>query len=248
MKCLGYCVKIDRFEGPLELLLHLISKSKINIEDISINEITCQYIEYLQQMQQFDIEIASEFLVMAATLIHIKSRKLLPKLKEDENEGDDINTREQLIQRLLDYKKFKEISNELREREQLYSHIYSKLPEEIAISKEELDDRLFGEVGKEDLFNAICIVLSKKNLSKSKSPGIYEIAKDPISIKQRIEEIEGILCIKEKATFFSLFENDYNKSEVITTFLAILEMIKNNNICLYQSRPFDDIIIKKRKI
>ncbi len=248
MKCLGYCVKIDRFEGPLELLLHLISKSKINIEDISINEITCQYIEYLQQMQQFDIEIASEFLVMAATLIHIKSRKLLPKLKEDENEGDDINTREQLIQRLLDYKKFKEISNELREREQLYSHIYSKLPEEIAISKEELDDRLFGEVGKEDLFNAICIVLSKKNLSKSKSPSIYEIAKDPISIKQRIEEIEGILCIKENATFFSLFENDYNKSEVITTFLAILEMIKDSSICLYQSRPFDDIIIKKRKI
>lgn len=131
-----YQVKLDIFEGPLDLLLHLISKSKLNIEDISISDITNQYLEYLHQMEVFNIDIASEFLVMAATLLHIKSSKLLPRAVP-ENDEEETDPQQQLIQKLKEYKKYKDASNELYKRYMVYSNMCSKLPEEIVDTQEE---------------------------------------------------------------------------------------------------------------
>ena len=240
---MAYSVKLDNFEGPLDLLLHLISKSRIKIEDISIEEITEQYLDYLEKMKKFDIEIASEFLVMAATLIYIKSRSLLPRSSEPV-EDEELDPKQELILRLTEYKKYKVISEYLRKREEIYSAVYYKLPEEMVT--EEGPEGLSIEGTSEQLLKALLKLLSKRQLVENKNEKTYGIKKDSISVNQRIRQLEFLFWEKEEWNFYDLFSDSYTKTDIIVTFLAILEMLKNNDLEAYKKNPFDDIILRRR--
>ena len=219
---MDYHIKLDLFEGPLDLLLHLITKAKIKIQDVSITEITEQYLDYLNRMKEFDIEIASEFLVMAATLLYIKSRALLPKPKVEEKEEEDPE--EELIRRLTEYKKYKEASEKLRARENIYSSIYYKLPEDL-INKEEklLPPIIEGNV--QDLVTAFINLMSQRKFSKEEIK-VYPIGKRPVSLSRRIHKIKRILSTTSECNFSDFFDRDYGRSDVVITFLALLELLK----------------------
>lgn len=242
---MAYSVKLANFEGPLDLLLHLVSKSRVKIEDISIAEITEQYLDYLEKMKKFDIEIASEFLVMAATLLYMKSQLLVPKPSEPVD-TEEIDPQQELILKLTEYKKYKKASEYLRQREETYSGIYYKLPEEII--NEESSKTLFTGVTSQQLLKALLKILSKRPLVKKEKEITHELRKDSISVYQRIKQLEAIFYEKEQCSFYELFNDQYTKTDIVVTFLALLEMLKNNDVEAYQQNPFDDIIIRRRKV
>jgi segregation and condensation protein A len=239
---MSYTVKVQAFEGPLDLLLHLISKSKVQIEDIRIADITEQYLAYLAKMEQFDIEIASEFLVMAATLLHIKSVMLLPKGKMEEAETEGADPRQDLIVRLLEYKRYKEAGEDLKKREAVYTGIYSKLPEEMPI--QDFSD-LVPKGDAQCLYAAFALLFQKKGMTV-RTVRVHHIARDPVSLGQRIQALTDRLAKEGEFTFFSLFSSLADRGEIILTFLALLEMLKENLIILKQSDLFNDILIQRR--
>ena len=235
-----YCVKLDLFEGPLDLLLHLVQKSKIEIADISMATITEQYLDYLDRMRDFDVEIASEFLVMASTLLLIKSRALLPG--PDDLGEDDEDPEQELRKRLEEYKKYKEISQKLREREERYSNIYHKLPEEL-IDENEKKNKILVDGNPHDLIKVL-IRLLKNERSTIFRERVYPIRRQAVTIQQRIRELRKLFSITSECRFTELFRDKYDRSNIIITFLALLEMLKDNQISIYQNKQFGDIIIK----
>ncbi|MDW7972117.1 MAG: segregation/condensation protein A [Thermodesulfovibrio sp.] len=218
-------VALPVFEGPLDLLLHLIKQNKVDIYDIPIALITKQYLEYLELMQELDLEIASEFLLMAATLIYIKSKMLLPKQEQPEEEEDP---RKELVEQLIEYEKIKEASQILKERYQFWSKAFPR-----NTSKEEV---FLEELSIFDLFQAF-----KKILDSSK-PKIY-IPKETIKVEEKIEQILNLLEIKKSITFQELFSSDSSRLEIIVTFLALLELLRLRLVKAYQKNPFDEIFI-----
>lgn len=236
----SYKVKLEVFEGPMDLLLHLIKENEINIYDIPIALITQQYLEYLELMKELNIEIAGEFLVMAATLIHIKSRMLLPP-SEEETEAEDTmeDPRAELIQRLLEYKRFKEAAGELSVRELQWRDAFprpSMRPENLIEEGEPLllDLNLF------DLFSAL-----KNVLQRMPDKSLYTVTKEELSLKDRISILLDTLEEKESITFDELFTRDATKTEVIVTFLALLEIIRLRLVRIFQSEDFGVIRISK---
>lgn len=240
---MGYQVRLEVFEGPLDLLLHLISKAKINIEDISISEITAQYMDYLSQMQALDIDIASEFMVMAATLLHIKSSRLLPKPASQQPEEQEPDPQQQLIQRLKEYKKYKDAAEWLRERHMVYSGMYSKLPEELIDTGENVK---FSNVTKEDLAQAMMALLNKKKASQEAQPVVRNIKPEPITLQDRINQLTALLVRRGKVLFSQLVSKRFSRLYVVVTFLALLEMVNKGWIVVQQSRPFSDIFIQRK--
>lgn len=237
---MDYCIKLDLFEGPLDLLLHLVQKSKIEIADISMATITEQYLDYLDRMRDFDVEIASEFLVMASTLLLIKSRALLPG--PDDLGEDDEDPEQELRKRLEEYKKYKEISQKLREREERYSNIYHKLPEEL-IDENEKKNKILVDGNPHDLIKVL-IRLLKNERSTIFRERVYPIRRQAVTIQQRIRELRKLFSITSECRFTELFRDKYDRSNIIITFLALLEMLKDNQISIYQNKQFGDIIIK----
>lgn len=237
---MDYCVKLDLFEGPLDLLLHLVQKSKIEIADISMATITEQYLDYLDRMRDFDVEIASEFLVMASTLLLIKSRALLPG--PDDLGEDDEDPEQELRKRLEEYKKYKEISQKLREREERYSNIYHKLPEEL-IDENEKKNKILVDGNPHDLIKVL-IRLLKNERSTIFRERVYPIRRQAVTIQQRIRELRKLFSITSECRFTELFRDKYDRSNIIITFLALLEMLKDNQISIYQNKQFGEIIIK----
>lgn len=235
-----YCVKLDLFEGPLDLLLHLVQKSKIEIADISMATITEQYLDYLDRMRDFDVEIASEFLVMASTLLLIKSRALLPG--PDDLGEDDEDPEQELRKRLEEYKKYKEISQKLREREERYSNIYHKLPDEL-IDENEKKNKILVDGNPHDLIKVL-IRLLKNERSTIFRERVYPIRRQAVTIQQRIRELRKLFSITSECRFTELFRDKYDRSNIIITFLALLEMLKDNQISIYQNKQFGEIIIK----
>jgi segregation and condensation protein A len=245
---MSYLVKLDQFEGPLDLLLHLISKSKVRIEDISITEITEQYLETLRIFEQFDMDIASEFLVMAATLLHIKSCILVPKTKPDPEEEEEADPKQELIMRLLEYKKYKEAGSRLQEREACFSGLFYKLPEEF-YNEDSQESALPDEINAGLLSQALMMLLRlRKNLSGKAAAGplIHEIKRDPITINERVSQLKAYFAGCSQTTFFQLFKKDNSREEIIVTFLALLELLKENILSLQQKYPFEDILIERR--
>jgi segregation and condensation protein A len=244
---MSYLIKLEQFEGPLDLLLHLISKSKVRIEDISITEITEQYLETLHIMEQFDIEIASEFLVMAATLLHIKSCILVPKAKPDPAEEEEADPKQELIARLLEYKKYKEAGNRLQEREACFSGMFFKLPEEF-YKEDKLEEALPDDINVRLLSQTFLKLLSKKKYLSGTAAGpmVHEIKRDPVSVNERVGQLKAFFAGCPQTTFFQMFQDDNSREEIIVTFLALLELLKENFIDLQQEYPFEDILIKRR--
>ena len=237
-----YRVKLDVFEGPLDLLLHLISKSKLNIEDISISDITNQYLDYLHQMEVFDMDIASEFLVMAATLLHIKSKKLLLRMvPEDDEEEED--PQQQLIQKLKEYKKYKDASELLSKRYMIYTNMFSKLPEEMVEAKEW--DIKFTDFTKHDMYRTMLELLGREKKAEP-TEHVRRIEREPISLKSRIKQIRLALKRRSKIMFSQLVDKKRSRLFIVVTFMALLEMVSKGWIEIKQHRPFSDFVIQRK--
>lgn len=237
---MDYIVTIDHFEGPLDLLLHLIKESDMDIFHISIEEITKQYLNYINKMEELNLNIASEYLVMAAELMEIKSRTLLPNLKVEEEIEED--PKEQLIQRLLEYQKYKEITSDFKKLEEIRKEIYTKSPENRKNYVEESTN--LGDVSLTDLMNALQKFLERKEFEK---PLNTKITKKEYSVSIRSNEIKKILKEKKKIEFKELFDI-YSKDYIVVTFLSILDLAKKQELSISQEHNFEDIYLISKEV
>jgi segregation and condensation protein A len=242
-------VKLQVFEGPLDLLLYLIEKNKVNIYDIPIVEITSQYMEYLTEMKKRDLNILSEFLVMAATLIDIKSKMLLPSNPDEEEEEED--PRAELVQQLLEYKMYKCMAYELKDRQIDAERVMYKaptIPDEVAAFEEPVDlEELVSDVTLAKL-NEIFQSIMKKQVDKIDPvrSKFGKIQKEEVSLEERMDYLEDYAKTHRQFSFRNLLEGQSGKMEVIVTFLAILELMKMGKIFIYQDHIFDDIRIDSK--
>jgi len=236
---MDYSIKINEFEGPLDLLLHLIKQSNIDIYDIEISEITKQYLDYINKMEELNINVASSYIVMAAELMEIKSKSLLPQKEEENTDTEEEISKENLINKLIEYKKYKEMTSSFKEMESLRQNIYVKSPEKLT---NYLDNVIVneGDVTVNDLVDAFKKFLDRKNLEK---PITTKITNKEYSVKERKSNIKKILLEKRKVMFNELFD-EYNTGYIIVTFLSILEMTKEKEIIIKQDNNFSDISIE----
>ncbi|WP_040676610.1 segregation and condensation protein A [Paenibacillus sanguinis] len=244
--------KLETFEGPLDLLLHLIDKAEININEISISEITDQYLEYLHDMQELELEVTSEFLVMAATLLSIKSKQLLPKppvieLDDEFNYllEDEEDPRDELIRKLIEYRKYKGIAEHLHEREWERSLIFSKEPEDLTPFMPEVQENPVKGLHASDLI----AVFQKALRRASKRNTVARIHRDEISVKDRIKDVISALEQSGKGgrlLFSKLLHPEMYRHEIVVTFLAVLELMKMKQIVCFQNKLFDDIVMEWR--
>ena len=230
-------IKISEFEGPLDLLLHLIKESKMDILEIEIESITNQYLKYIESQEKLNLEIASDYLVLASELIEMKSRKILPNVSEDDLEEIEEDPREELIGRLLEYQAYKEITKSLKEKEEIRREVYTKSPENFSKYKEE-EVSLQTDVSLDDLLEAFRSYLKRKQQMK---PLKTKVTIKEITVSSRRYEIKKILGEKKKVSFFELFP-EVSKEYVVATFLAVLEMAKSKELRIVQKDAFDDII------
>ena len=244
---MGIPVKLEVFEGPLDLLLHLIDKNKIDIYDIPIVEITNQYMEYIRNMQREDLNIMSEFLVMAATLLDIKCRMLLPK--EVNEEGEEEDPRQELVEQLLQYKMYKFIAYELKDRELDSDMILYKeptIPEEVKEYAEPVDlDKLLGDLTLQKL-NAVFQEVMKRQTDKIDPvrSKFGKIEKEEVTLTDKFTYIHGYMKDHKKFSFRQLLEKQHTKMHIVVTFLAILEMMKLGEINVRQEETCGDIMIE----
>jgi segregation and condensation protein A len=237
-----YKVQFEVFEGPLDLLLYLIKKEEVDIYEVNLTKLATQFIEYIDLMRQFDLEVAGEFLVMASTLMFIKSRELLPVDKqvqvEPEEEGED--PRWELIRQLVEYKKFKDAAAQLQLLEDRQENVYPRLPVKIEFVVEEVSAK--PEAGIFDLLNAVNVILKR---FQEKTAGNREIFQDKWSVSEKIEFVLEKISSRGKVRFSELFEAAASRTEVICTFLAILELIRMKQLSCVQPEPFAEIEIGK---
>ncbi|XID94217.1 segregation and condensation protein A [Paenibacillaceae bacterium WGS1546] len=240
--------KLETFEGPLDLLLHLIDKAEIDIQDISISEITDQYMEYLAAMQELELDITSEFLVMAATLLSMKSRQLLPKPPVTEepwltvDEDEDLDPREELIRKLIEYRKFKAAANQLREKEWDRSQVYTREPADLTPYEKAAHANPVEGLHVDDLVRAF----RKAMRRLAGRQRVSSIRKDEISVKDRIQDIVDTLKRRGdggKLLFSQLMREEADRVEIVVTFLAVLELMKRKWISCHQSALFDEIVL-----
>jgi segregation and condensation protein A len=232
----AYRVKLEIFEGPLDLLLYLIKKDEIDIYDIPIAHITEQYLAYLELMQELDISVAGDFLVMASTLIYIKSKMLLPPDPKIDGEEDLIaDPRAELIERLLEYQKFKSAAQMLHSRGEVESACYTRGPLETDSSNPEVSATLF------DLLRVF-----REVLKRAEDQIELEIARDEMTVAEKLAQIHSLLDERERINVRELFEMARSRRELIITFLALLELVKEWKIYLIQSEVFGDIFASRR--
>ncbi|MFN8058266.1 MAG: segregation/condensation protein A [Vicinamibacterales bacterium] len=237
----AYPVRLQNFEGPLDLLLHLIRKHEVNVYDIPITLITRQYLDYLELMEDLNLDIAGEFLVMAATLIHIKSRMLLPRPAPEQEEGEAEDPRDALVRRLLEHQKFKAAAELLHERETLRSAQWTR-PDARVADLSEAPIEVEVEVDLFSLMSAFRAVLERAK-QRPKVP----LPAEHVTIEARIEQLVGRLSETEAIGFDELFDDVHEKSELVVTFLALLEMIRLKLVRVYQTAAFGEIRIYKRQ-
>ena len=235
---LPYQVRIENFEGPLDLLLHLIKKSEINIYDIPIHLIAQQYLTYIEAMEDLNLTVAGEFLVMAATLLQIKSKMLLPADEAIADEEDGPDPREELVRRLLEYKQFKEAARQLDEHEQLWREIYSR--EQSPAVELESDETPLDNVSLFDLVDVLQGILNR-------NPGktFMEILPDNVTVRERMNAILEMLEKQESVSFVALFEPSCHRLVIIVTFLALLELIRLRTVRVFQPEHFGPILVSR---
>lgn len=235
---MDYNIKIDAFEGPLDLLLHLIKEKNVDIYDISIEEITKSYLDYINKMEELNINVASSYLVMAAELMEIKSKSLLPRVESEEDNEEEEVSRENLINKLVEYKKYKEMTEVFKELEINRNNIYIKPPENI---NNYVNNEIYNEeIEIDKLVEAMKNFLNRKELEK---PLKTKITNKEYSVKERKNSIKNILKNKKRVEFTELFE-EYNKSYIAVTFLSVLELAKEHELKISQDKNFDNIFIE----
>lgn len=236
-----YVVTIDNFDGPLDLLLHLIKEQDIDIYDIKIEDITKQYLDYIRHMKELNLEIASEYLVMASEIIEMKSKMLLPKKKEKEEDDYEEDPRELLIERLLAYKRYKEVTSEFKDLELTRKMVFTREPDNL--NRYVKEDENSEELGVADLIDAFNNLLKRKELDR---PIATKITKKELSVTEKVNKIKNILRNKKKINFEDIFEVS-TKEEVIISFLSVLEMVKKDEILLTQEGNFKNIVISLKE-
>ena len=243
---MGIPVKLEVFEGPLDLLLHLIDKNKVDIYDIPIVEITNQYMEYIRDMQEKDLNIMSEFLLMAATLLDIKCRMLLPAPVNEDGEEED--PRAELVEQLLQYKMYKYMSYELKDRQSEGVRLMFKdatVPDEVKAYEPPVDmDELLDGITLSRL-NDIFKEVMKKQLDKidTRHSTFGKIEKEEVTVEDKLEYLNQYITTHKKFSFRDLLKKQQSKTQLVVTFLAILEMMKMGTILVEQESTFDDIVI-----
>lgn len=244
---MAYHIKLEAFEGPLDLLFHLIEKHEIDLYDIPITQVTEQYIAYLKGMEELDLEIASEFLVMAATLLEIKSKMLLP-IEATENqqmELEALDPRYELVQKLLEYKKYKLAAESFKERENSINQLYFKPREELIFETEETPVVLEG-LELSDLLKALEKALAGKKLSPTGKNTLRQMQREVFTIEDKIQDLLQRLNHQPRLQFSRIFNDLSSRTEIITTFLALLELIRLKEITVKQEHCFTDIIVEKK--
>ena len=237
-----YPIKLDNFEGPLDLLCHLIDKNKMDIYDIKISEIADQYIDYIEEAEKLNLDIASEFLVMVSTLLYIKSKGLLPTPQEEEEEL----TEEELIRRIIEYKKYKEISKIFKDRYSEYSNRYYKFQEEINLPKQKLEKNFTKETIPELYKN---ILNRNKEKINRNAVNIEKIAiVDKYTVGSKVKEMYRELLHKKRFVFNKMFSiKKHDKEEVVTAFSGLLELSRRSKVITNQNKLFGDIVVEKIK-
>ena len=241
-----YKVQFEVFEGPLDLLLYLIKKEEVDIYEVNLTKLATQFIEYIDLMRAFDLEIAGEFLVMASTLMFIKSRELLPVEQQavvEENEEDMEDPRWELIRQLVEYKKFKDAASKLQSMEERQENIYPHLPGKIEFENTDGPPKL--EVGIFDLLNAVNSILKR---FQDKTAGDREIFEDKWSVSEKIEFVRKTVAERSLVRFVELFAGAASRAEVVCTFLALLELIRLKQLVCVQPEPFDEIQISRATV
>jgi len=237
-----YAIRLDNFEGPLDLLCHLVDKNKMDINEVSISQITDQYIEYINAMQELNLDITSEFLVMASTLVYLKSKSLLPKQVEDEAEL----TEEELIHRIIEYKKYKEISKKLREYFEIYSKRFYKIPDKIELPSRKLEEKY-----SKDLIEESYKKLLERNKEKvnKNAINIEKIAiVETVTVTSKVKDIFRELVKKPRFIFNKLCKTkQYTKLETVTAFTGLLELTRRNKVITQQEKIFGDITVEKAR-
>ncbi|MCL2355126.1 MAG: segregation/condensation protein A [Oscillospiraceae bacterium] len=252
-----YAIRLDNFEGPLDLLYHLIDKNKMDIHEVNISQITDQYIAYLSAMEELNLDIASEFVLMASTLLYLKSKSLLPKQVEDEGEL----TEDELMHRIIEYKKYKEISKKLKEEYEIYSKRCFKLPDKIELPKKRIESSYI--VGAADpccpsakglaplLANTYKNLLRKMEIKENKQAkvNIKKIAvTESVTVTSKVKDIFRELLRKPKFVFNNLCTSKkYTKLETVTAFTGLLELSRKNKVQAKQEKNFGDITVEKVK-
>jgi segregation and condensation protein A len=236
---LPYQVRIENFEGPLDLLLHLIKKNEINIYDIPIALIAQQYLSYIEAMKDLNLTVAGEFLVMAATLLQIKSKMLLPVEETTEDDEDGPDPREELVRRLLEYKTFKEAARQLDTQERMWREIYRRpaMPSEGAA---ETDETLLENIGLFDLVDALQEILNRNPGKK-----LLEILPDNLTVRDRMNVILEALEGQDSIGFEALFDASCHRLVIIVTFLALLELIRLRTVRVHQAEHFGPILVSR---
>ncbi len=235
---MSYHIKLSQFEGPLDLLLHLTAKAKIDLQDIFISEITEQYLAYMQEIEEVDMERASDFLNMASTLLYIKSRSLLPRKSEIEETEEDPE--QELIKKLRAYKAFKDISETLKDMQDKAGMNFYKLPEELP---ELVSPVVWEDVQAQSLYEAFLEVLKRKKLEKPVYERV-EVRRDSFSVRLQSRKILGVLKSRKSVVFAELFEGGVTPMEIAVTFLALLQLWHSDKLRVEQKKGFGEILVK----
>jgi segregation and condensation protein A len=238
-----YKVQFEVFEGPLDLLLYLIKKEEVDIYAVNLTKLATQFIEYVELMRQFDLEVAGEFLVMASTLMYIKSRELLPVeqqavVENEEEEGED--PRWELIRQLVEYKKFKDAAAQLQTLEERQENIYPRIPGKIEFESGPEPSK--PAVGIFDLLTAVTSILKRFTDKQASTREIYE---DKWTVSEKMEQVRNLIAERGSVRFSELFEKAANRAEVVCTFLALLELIRLKQLACVQPEPFAEIDITR---
>jgi segregation and condensation protein A len=234
-----YIVNLNKFQGPFDLLFHLIEENEIEIYDIPISEITEQYIIYLNRMSEYSLDVTSEFILMASTLIEIKSKMLLPSFSD--NEEDD--PRQDLVNRLIEYKLFRDVSEEFKDWEEEELKFLPKPKEEVEYDFKFNEQILFEEINVYDLLNSINSLLKRRKIEIGREAPKFNIRYDEYSVTKCIKIIKNILKEKSKVNLMDIFKIDFNKGFIIAIFLSILEMTRDNKIKIIQDNLFEEIYL-----
>ncbi len=233
-----YSTKLDNFEGPLDLLLHLIKEAKIEIREIFVSQVTEQFLAYIEGLKTLDVDKASEYLSMAATLLEIKSKSILPKIEMFDE--DFVDPEEMLYRKIEEYKLFKEASEKLKETENV-ARFYKEPDKSVGNVK-----IVYNDFNLDGLINAFSKLLMRVDVKKRQENTLKEIPKEVFTVKDKVDTIRTVLLDRKEVSFFELFSKYYTRNEVITTFQAMLELLKLQYITVVQDETFDDITLLLR--
>lgn len=240
-----YKVKLDQFEGPFDLLVYLIEHAKMNIYDIRVSEITTQYLAYIEEMKQQDIAVGSEFMVLAAMLIELKSRMLLPRPKAADGTEEMVDPRNELVQKILEYKKFKEAAEQLAAQEELMSHVYTKPQEDLAEYTKEPDEILNMDLNQ--FVKAFNLFLIKKRRLEEVKKTYARVERQRMTIENRIQQMRDCFLRKERLTFKELLMGATSRYDVVVTFMSLLELLKQHTVTAEQDVRYGDIVVSLKK-